>query len=113
MELGLERAALESALDVATPVNADSMQQVRFTSGHSAKTTLEFGRAGCMLNGPSLWKRPSKWYINHFNHALICCLGSACEFKKNKENGFLCWGGGARAGVGGHPNKKKNGKSKK
>ena len=50
MELGLERAALESALDVATPVNADSMQQVRVTTGHSAKTTLEFGRAGeCQL----------------------------------------------------------------
>ena len=46
MESQLERAALDSNLDVAAPVNADSMKQVRYTNGHGVKKSLEFGQDG-------------------------------------------------------------------
>ena len=50
MESQLERAALASNLDVAVPVNAESMKQVRYTLGHAAKKSLEFGKDGeCQL----------------------------------------------------------------
>ena len=45
MESGVERAALESNVDVATPANAYGVKQVRYTNGHGVKKSLEFGRA--------------------------------------------------------------------
>ena len=46
MEFGLEEAALASNVDVSVPADAESTQQVRFTSGHGVKKFLEFGMEG-------------------------------------------------------------------
>ena len=46
MESGVERAALESNVDVATPANAYGVKQVRYTNGHGVKKSLEFRRDG-------------------------------------------------------------------
>ena len=74
MEIGLEKAALVSNVDVAVPANPESIKQVRYTIGHSAKKSLEFGGDGeCQLfvEAAEQVERPSQWYINHFDHALM------------------------------------------
>ena len=49
MESGVERAALESNVDVATPADAYGVKQVRYTNGHGVKKSLDEGECELFL----------------------------------------------------------------